>query len=301
MIKNFIDIKDYNKKDLREILNFANKIKNNEKKYCNLLKLKSLGLLFNKPSTRTKVSFDIGMKKLGGNVIDLDLDKIGFETRESSEDILKVLSQYLDCLVIRNDSHKQLVKFASLNVIPIINGLSNYSHPCQILSDVFTIEECLGKIDNLVILWIGDFNNVLISLIQAAEIFKFKLNILVPNSILKTKNQFIKKNELKYSTFYKDFNLGLKNVDCVMTDVWISMGERKNKLKKETLKKYQVNDKIMRQVKKDAIFMHCLPAHRNQEVTDSVIDGKNSVILKQAQNRMYVQQSIMNFLLNRKK
>ena len=301
MIKNFIDIKDYNKKDLREILNFANKIKNNEKKYCNLLKLKSLGLLFNKPSTRTKVSFDIGMKKLGGNVIDLDLDKIGFETRESSEDILKVLSQYLDCLVIRNDSHKQLVKFASLNVIPIINGLSNYSHPCQILSDVFTIEECLGKIDNLVILWIGDFNNVLISLIQAAEIFKFKLNILVPNSILKTKNQFIKKNELKNFIFYKDFNLGLKNVDCVMTDVWISMGERKNKLKKETLKKYQVNDKIMRQVKKDAIFMHCLPAHRNQEVTDSVIDGKNSVILKQAQNRMYVQQSIMNFLLNRKK
>jgi ornithine carbamoyltransferase len=301
MIKNFIDIKDYNKKDLREILNFANKIKNNEKKYCNLLKSKSLGLLFNKPSTRTKVSFDIGMKKLGGNVIDLDLDKIGFETRESSEDILKVLSQYLDCLVIRNDSHKQLVKFASLNAIPIINGLSNYSHPCQILSDVFTIEECLGKIDNLVILWIGDFNNVLISLIQAAEIFKFKLNILVPNSILKTKNQFIKKNELKYSTFYKDFNLGLKDVDCVMTDVWISMGERKNKLKKETLKKYQVNEKIMRQVKKDAIFMHCLPAHRNQEVTDSVIDGKNSVILKQAQNRMYVQQSIMNFLLNRKK
>ena len=301
MIKNFIDIENYSKKNLREILNFAKKIKNNEKKYCNLLKSKSLGLLFNKPSTRTKVSFDIGMKKLGGNVIDLDLDKIGFETRESSEDILKVLSQYLDCLVIRNDSHKQLVKFASLNAIPIINGLSDYSHPCQILSDVFTIEECLGKIDNLVILWIGDFNNVLISLIQAAEIFNFKLNILVPKSILKTKNKFIKKNKLIYSTFYNDFNLGLKNVDCVMTDVWISMGERKNKLKKEILKKYQVNDKIMRQVKKDAIFMHCLPAHRNQEVTDSVIDGKNSVILKQAQNRMYVQQSIINFLLNRKK
>lgn len=301
MIKNFIDIENYSKKNLREILNFAKKIKNNEKKYCNLLKSKSLGLLFNKPSTRTKVSFDIGMKKLGGNVIDLDLDKIGFETRESSEDILKVLSQYLDCLVIRNDSHKQLVKFASLNAIPIINGLSDYSHPCQILSDVFTIEECLGKIDNLVILWIGDFNNVLVSLIQAAEIFNFKLNILVPKSILKTKNKFIKKNKLIYSTFYNDFNLGLKNVDCVMTDVWISMGERKNKLKKEILKKYQVNDKIMRQVKKDAIFMHCLPAHRNQEVTDSVIDGKNSVILKQAQNRMYVQQSIINFLLNRKK
>ena len=301
MIKNFIDIENYSKKDLREILNFAKKIKNNEKKYYNLLNSKSLGLLFNKQSLRTKVSFDIGMKNLGGNVIDLDLDKVGFETRESAEDILKVLSQYLDCLVIRNNSHKQLIRFASLNAIPIINGLSDFSHPCQILSDIFTIEEFLGKIDNLVILWIGDFNNVLVSLIQAAEVFKFKLNILVPKSILKSKNKFIKKNELIYSTFHDDFNLGLKNVDCVMTDVWISMGERKNKLKKEILKKYQVNDKIMRQVKKNAIFMHCLPAHRNQEVTDSVIDGKNSVILKQAQNRMYVQQSIINFLIKGKK
>jgi ornithine carbamoyltransferase len=298
MIKSFIDLNSFKKKQLTEIFSLAQKIKKNPKKYDNLLKNKSLGLLFEKQSTRTRLSFSIGMKKLGGNVIELNHNQIGFGKRESIEDILKTMSQYLDVLMIRNDNHNQLQNLASLNILPIINGLSDLSHPCQILSDIFTIEEILGKIQSKKIVWLGDFNNVLISLIDAAEIFKFRLNILVPKTLrIKYKNK-INFNNLKYSYFYDDFKKGIMNTDCVMTDVWVSMKEKKITNKKMILKKYQVNDDIMKLAKKNAIFMHCLPAHRNEEVTDSVIDGNNSVVWQQAQNRMYIQQALLYFLIN---
>ncbi len=298
MIKHFIDLDYFKKKELVSIINFAKKIKKNQNKYKNLFKNNSLGLLFQKQSTRTRLSFSIGMQNLGGNVIELDYDKIGFNTRESPEDILRVMAQYLDVLVIRNNNHKQLISLASLNVLPIINGLSNFSHPCQILSDILTIEENLGKIENQTIAWLGDFNNVLISLIQASEIFKFTLNIMVPNSILKKSNRIINSKKLNYTKFYSSINLGIKNTDCVMTDAWISMGEKNILNKKQILKKYQVNENIMKRANKDAIFMHCLPAHRGEEVTDSVIDGKQSIVWQQAQNRMFVQQGILDYLLN---
>jgi ornithine carbamoyltransferase len=297
MIKNFIDLGDFNKTELRNILSFAKKIKKKPAKYSSLMKNRSLGLLFEKQSTRTRLSFSIGMQKLGGNVIELDANKIGFRTRESSSDILKVMSQYLDILMIRNDDHDELKKLASLDIMPIINGLSNFSHPCQILSDVFTIEELLGPIKNKKVVWLGDYNNMLISLIQAAEIFEFKLNILVPKSILKNKSfKLFKNKKFKNSKLYNEVNEGIKNADCVMTDTWISMGEKNINSKKDTLKNFQVNKNIMSRAKKNAIFMHCLPAHRNEEVTDSVIDSKQSVVWEQAKNRMFVQQSILYYL-----
>ena len=298
MNKNFIDLDHFTKKQLREILSFAQKLKKNPFKYSSLLKSKSLGLLFQKQSTRTRLSFNIGMQKLGGLVTEINDDQIGIDKRESFEDILNVMAQYLDCLMIRNNDHKLLIKLGSLNILPIINGLSNYSHPCQILSDIFTIEESIGKIENKSVAWMGDFNNVLVSLIHASEIFKFKLNIMVPESIYKRKKNTMGKKKLKYSKFYKEISLGIKNVDCIMTDTWISMGEKNFYKKKQLFKHYQVNDKILSQAKKNAIFMHCLPAHRNEEVTDSVIDGKQSLVHEQAKNRMYVQQSILNYLIN---
>ena len=298
MIKHFIDLNYFQKKELLSILNFAKKIKKNQSKYKNIFRNNSLGLLFQKQSTRTRISFSIGMQNLGGKVIELDYDKIGFNTRESPEDILRVMAQYLDVLVIRNNNHKQLISLASLDVLPIINGLSNYSHPCQILSDILTIEENLGKIENQTIAWLGDFNNVLISLIQASELFKFKLNIMVPNSILKKSNKIIDSNKLQFTKFYSNINTGMQNTDCVMTDAWISMGEKNTLNKKQILKKFQVNENIMKRANKNAIFMHCLPAHRNEEVTNSVIDGNQSVVWQQAQNRMFVQQGILNYLLN---
>ena len=206
MIKHFIDLSYFKKSELQKILNFAKKLKKNQIKYNSLLNNKSLGLIFEKQSTRTRISFSIGMQKLGGKVVELNKNQIGFGTRESAEDILKVMSQYLDVLMIRNDNHKQLSYLASLNVLPIINGLSNYSHPCQILSDIFTIEEILGKIEDKKVAWIGDFNNVLVSLVHAAEIFKFKLNVITPSKILK-KNKNIFSNK-KFN--YVDFNANIE-------------------------------------------------------------------------------------------
>ena len=298
MIKHFLDIDDLNKKELRAILLISKKIKNKPENFSALLEQQSLGLLFEKKSLRTRLSFAIGMQKLGGNVIEFDGQQIGFGKRESTRDILNVMSQYIDALMVRNNDHKQLKQLAALNALPIINGLSDYSHPCQILSDIFTIEEFLGKIENQVVTWMGDFNNVLNSLIQASEIFKFKLNILIPNELGKVEKKIIKNKNLTYATFYNDIKIGLKNSNCIMTDAWISMGDKIIKNKKNLLKKFQVNDNIMKYAKKDAIFMHCLPAHRNEEVTDSVLDGKQSVVLEQAKNRMYVQQGILLFLLN---
>ena len=241
------------------------------------------------------------MQNLGGNVVELNPNQLGFGKRESNEDILRAMSQYLDVLMIRNDNHQQLTKLASLNVLPIINGLSDYSHPCQILSDIFTIEECFGKVENITIAWMGDFNNVLTSLIHAAEIFEFQLNILIPKSLLNKKKDNLKKMNLKYSNFYEEINLGVKNVECIMTDAWISMGEKNTNNKKKLLKKFQVNKDVMKLAKKNAIFMHCLPAHRNEEVSASVIDGYQSIVWQQAENRIYVQQSILYYLLNKQK
>lgn len=297
-MKHFIDINNFTYFELRKILNKAKKIKKNQSKNLKLFKSKSLGLLFEKQSIRTRLSFSIGVQKLGGNIIELDSKKIGFGKRESADDILKVMSQYLDALMIRNDDHKLLISLASKNIIPIINGLSNYSHPCQILSDIFTIEEKLGPIKNKTIVWLGDYNNVLISLIHSAEIFNFKLNILIPNSLVKKHNVIFKNQELKNSIFYDNFDIALNDADCIMTDTWQSMGEKSNKNKKKLLNKFQVNNNIIKKAKRDVIFMHCLPAHRNEEVTNQVIDGVHSIVWQQAKNRTYVQQSILNYLLN---
>lgn len=297
-MKHFINLDNFDKIQLRKILSIAKKIKSNPLKFSNLMKNKSLGMIFEKQSTRTRVSFDIGMKKMGGNIIELDMKSIGFGTRESESDIVKVLSKYIDCLLIRNNDHKLIRHLANLNYLPLINGLSDYSHPCQILSDIFTIEEHKGSINKLLIAWIGDINNVLISMLEVAKIFKFKLNVISPKSILKKNNFIVKKFKSNNIQFFDDPNIGTNNVDCVMTDVWISMGQKQSKEKLNLFKEYQVNQKLVQNAKKDYIFMHCLPAHRNLEVTDFVIDGKNSVVWSQSQNRMYVQQSILKYCIS---
>lgn len=300
-MNHFLDINNFNKSSLEKILVLAKLIKKNPNKYSSSLKGKSLGLIFEKQSTRTRLSFSIGMQKLGGNVIELDEKKIGFKTRETLDDVIKAIGQYLDILMIRNNDHKKLIDLASLNILPIINGLTDFSHPCQILSDIFTIEECLGKIQNQKIAWLGDFNNVLISLIHSAEIFKFQLNVLTPNLLLKNSINKLNNKNLKFTKFFTDIGLGMENIDCVMTDTWISMGEKNKLNKKKLLKKFQVNKEVMKKANKNAIFMHCLPAHRGEEVTKDIIDGNQSIIWQQAQNRMYVQQSILNFVLQNDK
>ena len=297
MINHFVDISDFKKSELKSIISFAKRIKNNPNKYKNLLQNKSLGMIFEKQSNRTRLSFDIGMKKIGGNVIELDKKGIGFGKRESDSDIIHVLSQYIDCLIIRNNDHSKIKELSRLNLLPIINGLSNFSHPCQILSDIFTIEEILGPIDKQNITWVGDINNVLISLLQASHIFRFRLKIASPKALLLKNRSLINKFKSINISFCSDPIEAIKGTDCVMTDVWVSMGEKKSVKKKKIFKNFQVNENLMQHTHKKTIFMHCLPAHRNEEVVDSVIDSKKSVVWQQAQNRMYVQQSILNYCI----
>ena len=297
MKKHFIDLDNFTLNELRIILNIAKDIKLNPSQFTERLKQKSLGMLFEKQSNRTRVSFDIGMKKLGGNVIELNKESIGFGQRESESDVLKVLSTYIDCLMIRNDDHNKMKTFAEYNHLPIINGLSDYSHPCQILSDIFTIEEAKGSIESQLIVWCGDINNVLISLLQAAKIFNFQLHVASPETILQLNQSILNKYKCENIHFFHDPFKAIEKADCIMTDVWISMGKKHSEEKTLLFKDFQINDNLLKKTNNDAIFMHCLPAGRNLEVTDSVIDGKKSIVWQQAQNRLFVQQSILIYCI----
>ena len=297
MAKHFIDISDFKKKQLDEIIELAKKIKKNPKKFSSFCKDKTLGMIFEKQSLRTRLSFSVGMQKLGGNILELNSKDIGFDNkREMSKDILNVLSKFIDCIMIRNNNHKIIKEFANQNIIPIINGLTEYSHPCQILGDFLTIQEKFKNYKNLQITWIGDYNNVLISLLHLQNIYGLKLNIVLPKKILQSNKLNLKKyinNKIKI--FDNPFD-GSKNSDCIMTDVWLSMGD-KNKNKIKYFKNFTINDKIIKNASRKVIFMHCLPAKRGHEVTSQVLDSKNSVILQQAQNRMFIQQAILIYVL----
>ena len=298
-MKHFIDINSFKKKEIDEIISLAKKIKKNPKKYSSSCKDKTLGLIFEKQSLRTRLSFNVGMQKLGGSVLELQSKDIGFDNkREKAEDVLNVLSQYIDCIMIRNNNHKQIVNLSKENILPIINGLTEYSHPCQILGDFLTLQEHLKSIKNANIAWIGDYNNVLRSLIHLQNIYNFKLNLIIPKEIFKNyKKEFQQYKNKNLNHFFNPI-LGTKNSNCIMTDVWVSMGE-KNKNKEKYFKNYTVNKKIISNAKNNVIFMHCLPAKRGQEVTSEVLDGKNSVVLMQAKNRMYIQQAILIYVLKK--
>ena len=235
MTKHLIDISDLTLKEIRQILLFAKKIKNNPFKFKNLLENKYLGMIFSEQSTRTRLSFDIGMKKFGGNTIEINQEAIGLGSRESDSDIMNTLSQYIDCLVIRNINHKKIKLLAGINALPIINGLTDYSHPCQILSDTFTIEENIGEIQNKTICWIGDINNVLRSLVEASKILGFCLKIASPEQILKKHKSYIENISSKRINFFDDPVKAASKGDCIMTDVWVSMGDRKSNNKKKII------------------------------------------------------------------
>ena len=298
-MKHFIDINSFKKKEIDEIISLAKKIKKNPKKYSSSCKDKTLGLFFEKQSLRTRLRFNVGMQKLGGSVLELQSKDIGFDNkREKVEDVLNVLSQYIDCVMIRNNNHKQIVNLSKENILPIINGLTEYSHPCQILGDFLTLQEHLKSIKNANIAWIGDYNNVLRSLIHLQNTYNFKLNLIIPKEIFKNYKKEFQQYKNKNLNHFFDPILGTKNSNCIMTDVWVSMGE-KNKNKKKYFKNYTVNKKIISNAKNNVILMHCLPAKRGQEVTSEVLDGKNSVVLMQAKNRMYVQQAILIYVLKK--
>ena len=306
-MRNFINISDIDKKNLRLILDNAKsrKIKreNLNKNSIDsdaLLDGKILIMLFEKPSTRTRISFDLAVKQLGGKSLILNPDEIHYGTgNESLYDTAKILSQYADIVMLRTHEHKNVEEFSKYLNIPIINGLTNLSHPCQIMSDIMTFEELKGPIKNKKIAWLGDGNNVVYSLIEAAVQFDFELNIASPKGYEPNKKilQWAKKNNGKVKVI-KNPIVAASNADCVMTDKWISMGDKINKnKKKKILKPYQVNKTIMKAANKDSIFMHCLPASRGEEVTEDIIDGKQSAVWLEALNRIHAQKSIIEWCL----
>ncbi len=304
-MKNFINIADINKADLRKIIDHARLQKKEEsslqKSQNNkLLNGKVLIMIFEKSSTRTRISFELAMKQLGGQLLVLNPKESHYGSGdESTHDTAKVLSQYGDIVMMRTHEHEHFMEFAKNLDIPIINGLTNLSHPCQIMSDVMTFEELKGPIKNKKIAWLGDGNNVLYSLIEAAVQFDFQLTIACPKKFQPNKKIINwAKNKNGKILVMKDPKKAVNLADCVMTDKWISMGDKVNKQKKKKLlKSYQVNSKIMKLAKPDAIFMHCLPANRGEEVTNEVMDGKQSVVWLEALNRVHVQKSIIQWCL----
>ena len=306
-MKNFINISDLSKNDLRAIIDGAKKRKSERGKIPNSqpdvdlpIKGKTMIMLFGKPSTRTRISFDLAVKQLGGSSIILNQDEIHYgKGDETIKDTAKVLSQYADILMIRTDSHNDVDEFQKHLDIPIINGLTDLSHPCQIMADILTLEEAKGDINGKTIAWLGDGNNVSNSFIEAATKFKFELKIACPKKYQPNKKivSEAKKNNCKLLITEDPFEAA-EGADCVMTDKWISMSDKGDKKKKKKiLKKFQVNKKLMNSAKTDAIFMHCLPASRDEEVTSEVMDGKQSVVWLQAFNRIHAQKSIIEWCL----
>ena len=308
-MKNFINISDCSSAELRSIIEEAKKRKQNRsglKKSApdedKPFEGRSMAMIFEKPSTRTRMSFDIAVKQLGGSSIILNPDGIHYgKGDETLKDTAKVLSEYVDIVMLRTSSHKNLEEFGKYLDIPIINGLSDNSHPCQIMSDILTYEENNGPIDGKTVSWIGDGNNNMSnSLIEAAGKFNFKLKIGCPKKYSPNKNilKLAKQEKIKLTITSKPLEAAT-GADCVMTDKWISMNDKVNKVsKKKTLKPYQVNKKLMSKAKPDAIFMHCLPVGRGEEVTDEVIDGSQSVVWRQALNRVHAQKSIIKWCLD---
>ena len=308
-MNNFLNISDHSSSELRAIIDEA-KARKLKRKELNKsasdddkpFEGKSMAMIFEKPSTRTRISFDIAAKQLGGSSIILNPDGIHYgKGDESLKDTAKVLTEYVDIVMLRTSSHKNLEEFGKYLNIPIINGLSDISHPCQIMADILTYEESNGLITNKTVSWLGDGNNNMSnSLIEAAGKFNFNLKIGCPKKYAPTKKilSWAKKNKVNLTVTTKPGE-AVKDSDCIMTDKWVSMNDKVNKkLKKKILKPYQVNKKLMSKAKSNAIFMHCLPVGRGEEVTNEVIDGKQSVVWRQALNRVHAQKSIIKWCLD---
>jgi len=303
---NFIDIKDFSTSEVKKIIKLSKYIKKLSKEdnphLSQLASGKKLIMIFEKLSTRTRISFNVGIQDLGGNAIIIDQNTTHLGTNETIADTACVLSRMADIVMIRCYKHSDLLEFSQYSTIPIINGLTDYSHPCQIMAAFLTFLENLedADISGKKLTWIGDGNNVLTSYIHLATKFDFQLNISCPEEYLANKNEITiaQKQGAKISIINSPL-AAAKNADVIITDSWISMGdENKAKKRKAAFAPYQVNEKIMAVANKNAIFSHCLPAHRNYEVTDGVIDSANSKVFDEAENRIYVQQAIMLYCLN---
>ena len=298
MPNNFINFDELSKNDLQGIIDRAISLKNEHKsgRVNDSLKNKTLAMIFDKSSTRTRVSFEAGMTQLGGQSLFLSEKDIQLGRGEPITDSAIVISSMVDAIMLRMSSHEDIVKFSKYSSKPVINALSDESHPCQILADLMTYQEHRGPIEGKKIAWIGDGCNVCQTYMQAASLFDFELTIATPSGYGPS-DAFIKKYQ-KNISFFDDPNEACKGADIVITDVWTSMGQESEIKQRETaFKGFQVDQEMMNQAKDDAIFMHCLPAYRGKEVSSGVIDGRQSVVWSEAENRLHAQKSLLLYLI----
>jgi len=301
--RHFLDLDEISKEDLRHILKVSAEMKTRGQNAASSdlpLAGKTLAMIFDKPSTRTRVSFDVAMRHLGGEAILLTGQEMQLGRGETLADTARVLSRYVDAIMIRILDPKALAELARHATVPVINGLTRKSHPCQAMADVMTFEEHRGPIKGRTVAWTGDANNVLASWMHAAQRFDFRLRVATPPE-LKPKKWLLDwvKSSGAAIEIGRDPEEAVKDADCVVTDTWVSMGDREGVAKRHNLlKRYQVNPRLMSKAKSDAIFMHCLPAHRGEEVTDEVIDGPQSVVFDEAENRLHAQKGILAWCLD---
>jgi ornithine carbamoyltransferase len=294
--RHFLNIDDFTFPELRGMLDLAGELKARLAKgdRPQLLKDKVLAMIFDKQSTRTRVSFDVGMRQLGGETLMLSGNEMQLAREETLTDTAKVMSRYVDAIMIRILSHADLVELAEASTVPVINGLTRRAHPCQIMADLMTYEEHRGSIKGAKVAWVGDSNNVLHSWVNAAELFECELTIAVPDEYWPEKDLMLDIQKAgNWVKLIEDPRTAVEGADLVIADTWVSMGDTDAAERRRVLKAYQVNTNLMALADKDALFMHCLPAHRGDEVTDEVIDGPQSVVFDEAENRLHAQKAIL--------
>jgi ornithine carbamoyltransferase len=297
--RHFLDLDGFETQTLRRILARAGELKRNRQDGSRLLEGRALAMIFEKPSTRTRVSFEVGIRQLGGNAVVLSEADCQLGRGETMADTARVLSRYVDAIMIRTDRPRKLTELAEHASVPVINGLTDESHPCQIMADVMTYEEHRGSIGGRTVAWSGDANNVARSWVHAAVKFGFRLRLACPQA-LRLNGPLLdwvaaERGDVAYTDRAEE---AVEDADLVVTDTWVSMGvEAAEKKRHNLLAPFRVTEALMRRAKPDALFMHCLPAHRGHEVTDAVIDGPQSVVWDEAENRLHAQKGILAWCL----
>ena len=303
--KDFISTQDIGLEDIESIFLLTDKLKSAPDDYKTALKANTLALIFQKPSNRTRVSFEVGMTQLGGHSIYLGPDDIKLGVREAAKDVASVLSRYVNGIVARTFSHLDIVELARYAAVPVINGLSDLLHPCQAMADIYTIKEKLGRLKGVRLAVVGDGNNVLHSLLHCASKVGMDISAATPKNY-EPEKEISRQARVNAEKSGGRLSLGndparaVKGADVIYTDVWTSMGQEKERKKRlKAFRKFQVNKGLLGLAKKTCIVMHCLPAHRGEEITDEVLDGPSSVVIDQAENRLHVQKAILIKLLTR--
>jgi len=301
--RHFVDLNGLDGATLRHIVDMAHAMKRAGKRVSPKMKPRGIGsavlvMIFEKPSTRTRISFDVAMRQLGGQSLSLNNTDLQLGRGESIADTARVLSRYVDAIMIRANEHATLVELAQYAKIPVINGLTDRSHPCQVMADIMTFEERKGSIKGRTIAWVGDCNNVAVSWMHAAARFGFELRVACPDA-LRPDPAVIDwvKREKGAVSLGADAKKAVRGADCVVTDTWVSMGDTDGARRKKILAPFSVDAALMAQAARGAIFMHCLPAYRGREVSADVIDGPQSVVFDEAENRLHAQKAILAWCL----